>query len=817
MLSFEAPPTIDDACSCKTAGARRLYHCNDCFDFTACCATCFVNRHESNPFHWAEFWNGSFLERKDLSELGFIVPLKHGPDCDSCPRASPITFTIVDITGIHETQVALCRCLTEKHDRVDLLLRSQIFPATLDQPQLGFTFNVLRDFHLQTLTSKKSSYDYLTALRRKTNNGILSNISSPYSQFLRVQRLWRALTMIKRSGQVHQIDKEFPLRREGNLAVPCFACPEPGFNVPNEQWGSVDEELGFLNTLMLMMDGHFGLQRLAKVDDPDDVSLLDGHALFPPDERYNDYVRNTVAYSEEKSTCSKFNAVDMQNKLKFKGSVITGVIGVSCNRHMVFLSLIDLQKGERYANADFGLAYALERFVSHPSIKAGQFFPEILVTYDVACQYCVHLKSRFSSNFIHLSEAAASIRLLVPKKHLDGHKEDCKYRFSLNYSKGTGRGHGEGIEVSWSESKQSGASTRQMNHGHRHDTLNDLHNDWNWTKVQGLAESLAKRLKKAITSRMKAIDHFLGLSLVHGEEKVREWEKESTEPHRKNGEWQSVYRFKCGKLPSQASILQSLEQAEKNIVEHTEARESSLKQPALSRIIYTGIKLQDRQRELKRGGTTVDAEAINTRRSALATDIKLWRKAQVTVFPQLHDMIVNAEISTEPEKEKLFLPSEIDLKEHQELGLEAAAEHEFHLREGQANDSVKAICNAVMHGMVLRDEKRERARGVSQNTRALKQINSVKDKKNFHVSKYRFARSQILKLKGNDPSIMEDYPELKDEDTYAKNATSSRKVGDGKSVDSWIWSFGKLKGLNEEEKADFIRDSEFLITDFFVN
>jgi hypothetical protein len=261
ILSFEAPPTINDTCSCNTTGARRLYHCNDCFDFTACCATCFVNRHESNPFHWAECWNGSFLERKDLSELGFILPFKHGPDCDSCPRAKPVPFIIIDVTGIHETQVAFCRCLTVKHDRVDLLLRCQIFPATLDQPQLGFTFNVLRDFHLQTLTSKKSSNDYLAALRRRTNNGILSNVpvcalnsfyswpcsylllQSPYSQFLRVQRLWRALTMIKRSGQVHQIDKEFPHRREGNLTVPCFACPEPGFNVPDEQWGTVDEEL----------------------------------------------------------------------------------------------------------------------------------------------------------------------------------------------------------------------------------------------------------------------------------------------------------------------------------------------------------------------------------------------------------------------------------------------------------------------------------------------------------------------------------------------------------------------------------------------
>jgi len=121
----------------------------------------------------------------------------------------------------------------------------------------------------------------------------------------------------------------------------------------------------------------------------------------------------------------------------------------------------------------------------------------------------------------------------------------------------------------------------------------------------------------------------------------------------------------------------------------------------------------------------------------------------------------------------------------------------------------------MVHGSFnLWEEKREHAHGVSQNTRALKQIYTVKERKNMYISKYRFAQDQILKLKGNDPSVMEDYPELKDEDTYAKNASSSRKLGDhGKSVDSWIWSFGKLKGLNEEEKADFIRDSKFSIVD----
>ena len=120
----------------------------------------------------------------------------------------------------------------------------------------------------------------------------------------------------------------------------------------------------FLNTLMIMKDGHFGLQRFSKVDDPDDVSILEGAGFFPPDSEYNEFVRNVVAYSDEvcdfvilyicsikpllqKTTCSKFNAVELQNKLKFKGAVITGVVAVECMRHVFFLSAVDLQKGER--------------------------------------------------------------------------------------------------------------------------------------------------------------------------------------------------------------------------------------------------------------------------------------------------------------------------------------------------------------------------------------------------------------------------------------------------------------------------------------
>lgn len=59
-----------------------------------------------------------------------------------------------------------------------------------------------------------------------------------------------------------------------------------------------------------MKDGHFGLQRFSKVDDPDDVSLLGSAGLFPDDADYNKYVLEVVATSEEVCTlCPCFDAV----------------------------------------------------------------------------------------------------------------------------------------------------------------------------------------------------------------------------------------------------------------------------------------------------------------------------------------------------------------------------------------------------------------------------------------------------------------------------------------------------------------------------
>jgi hypothetical protein len=55
-----------------------------------------------------------------------------------------------------------------------------------------------------------------------------------YREFLRVARVWRYMTSVRRAGQAHNIDSILTHRQPGSLAVRCPACLEVGFNVTKE-------------------------------------------------------------------------------------------------------------------------------------------------------------------------------------------------------------------------------------------------------------------------------------------------------------------------------------------------------------------------------------------------------------------------------------------------------------------------------------------------------------------------------------------------------------------------------------------------------
>ncbi|KAJ7742535.1 hypothetical protein B0H16DRAFT_1314086 [Mycena metata] len=330
LLEHEANPSVDKPCACGRLGMKATTHCHDCTGYRTACESCFIDAHLCNPFHWAEVWDNAqgFFIRHDISKLS---PIRHGSEAEHLSKANHIIqlghngkecpspcgetlFTIVDDNGIHSTRLAFCGCHELPPNKVDQLMRSQLFPATTRQPETAFTFNMLKRFQLHNLESKKAAYDYLGAIRRLTDNSFTADVVNPYAAFLRVVRVFNYLTSKKRAGQFHSIDLILAHRPPGNLIVWCPACPEPGFN-SDPNCPETPHSLRHLNQSQRTLDGNFQCNQFNKNTDPDDVSLCAGKGYFPLDSEYKKYLAG-VPVSKEKSNCNYLKAVNKQDKKK---------------------------------------------------------------------------------------------------------------------------------------------------------------------------------------------------------------------------------------------------------------------------------------------------------------------------------------------------------------------------------------------------------------------------------------------------------------------------------------------------------------------
>jgi len=140
----------------------------------------------------------------------------------------------------------------------------------------------------------------------------------------------------------------------------------------------------------------------------------------------------------------------------------------------------------RYASVDFALALALrQRSSGDPAslLRAQEDDVDKVTSYDSACQFAIHAADRFDSFFPELASLVRRTRWAVPALHIQGHKDACMYLYSTAYMDCVGHFHGETAEQLWPEANQVGAHVKQMNNGHRQDTLNDHYGDWNWKKT----------------------------------------------------------------------------------------------------------------------------------------------------------------------------------------------------------------------------------------------------------------------------------------------------------------------------------------------
>ncbi|KAF8520555.1 hypothetical protein JB92DRAFT_2786172 [Gautieria morchelliformis] len=802
MFEHDAPMPQLFTCHC---GEEGIFRCLECRKSPRFCASCIVEMHRRLPFHRVQRCNGERYVQTPLVDLGLVISLGH-EDNDLCPHIPPQhppqQFTVVHTNGHHRVTLQLCHCHGHP-DPVRQLMRMGLFLTTVQDPQRissAFTFASLTDFHIQSLTSKKSAYDYCEALCRHTDRAFSNTVTTKYQEFLRVVRMWHHLVALKHSGQVHGIDSVLSHRTPGTLAVRCPACPEDNFNMP-DSWRNTHASRRYIHQRWLSIDGNFSAQKKKKQDDPDDVTLGEGHGYCAESSAYWTYLSEigetpeVNAWNLQKSTCAHLKAVNMQNKAKFKNAEITSVVAVVCARHGIIQpgAIVDLQKGKRYANVDYALAQALRECTS---------LQDVGLTYDVACQYMVHLVTRFRQHFPTLVPVVFRMTALIPKMHLAGHKLDCGYRWSLKFTYGMGRTCGELIETVWSELNQANGSVKEMNHGHRHDTLDDLYSDWNWSKVQNMRDSLYHSLIDAQGMAKQAQIAFENIPVAP--HVLVEWEAMSTEPYKEGEEWRSVYRPRFVKAPTQVAIFQELslkghaaERAGTAVVKNSYGHLLS------SWTLKHRRHLKEQSRSTTGTDTTPQMEAeIARSRLKLRRDIEKWCKYQVEHCLALQALISDAP-HEDPEEESLFLPSHFPTTSQRQklgvydLGLKEILLLVLPILARQRNNEITNLAF-----------KKKEIRGQRDNTRAQSILKSSISERDKYVQKYRVAQAAMIRL--GMAADNTTYLPLRDTDLWMKAIVEGHALGDGRREESWIWRTGFGTTPSDASRTEWEKDVDWV-------
>lgn len=177
LLDYEADDLAGAQCACGRTGLMASTQCHDCTNYEMSCQTCFVETHIRNPFHWAEVWDAEqgFYVRHDISMLQHVIQLGHRGGPCSAPIGERL-FTVADANGIHSTRLAFCGCQEQPPNKIKQLMQARLFPATTRDPHSAFTINLLKQFQLHNLESKKAAYDYLGAIRRLSDNSFTADV-----------------------------------------------------------------------------------------------------------------------------------------------------------------------------------------------------------------------------------------------------------------------------------------------------------------------------------------------------------------------------------------------------------------------------------------------------------------------------------------------------------------------------------------------------------------------------------------------------------------------------------------------------------------
>ncbi|KAJ7488488.1 hypothetical protein B0H11DRAFT_1912979 [Mycena galericulata] len=771
ILNHEADAKMGTPCHCGS-GALRMAMCHECTEYPPSCIPCFGRDHKYNYFHWAEIWNVNkgFYVRHEMSVIA--PPLQIGHYADPCANvvsgAEPATLIITHTNGIHEIKAHFCGHTTES--RVYQLMRARLFPATFDTPRSAVTFAALKQFQIHHLESKSSAYDYCGSLMRLTDHAFAAtNVKETYENFIRASRLWAMLTTKKRMGQMHRIDDVLPYRPKGNLVLYCPACPEPGFNMDKKMPRQLPPELRHLNQERLTEDGNFHCNKAkksSKNSDPKDTSLYVGKSYFPEQAAQKAYLAQAPKSQEAKIDVHVFvrASVDLE-----AGERLRKLIAVS----------------SRFVNVDSSLAHGLKQKIAS-GWQGGDLNVEIILemesidrimSYDIACQYHIHVVSRFKQSFPDLAGIVENMRWAVPLVHVQGHQAGCISAYSSTFMLAAGHFHGETAEQYWPELNQIGPKVRQMNYGHRQDTVINHHGDWNQKKMSKIVVSLIDELNDGKSNFKTFQAHFFGLctNLVRRIESENWFSRDRT-PRRVSA--------KVVKMPTQLAIYNQM------LSDEAAVSGTNVQIGKAAPVLKEGISIQETQSSIrqlllsyKEQPLTTTRKEIDKRRTKARARIARWREAQIALMPAIAELLLER-AACSVEDETLFLPSDFELAKRLELNLVGWAKEEAKLREALAYDSLKSVQVVTKALVAMGDRKRKHESGQNAHTKALGQLEDAERRRDKHIGEYMGARAALMRLQACTGEH-DDFPELTVKDTFMPSRTAHRGLGKSRNRDGW--------------------------------
>ncbi|KAJ7059923.1 hypothetical protein C8F01DRAFT_1254013 [Mycena amicta] len=771
----------------------RMFRCEDCGEFLQC-ESCVRERHVLTPLHvlkeWTgDFWTEAWLHRSTSSTgdgLGMVYQLgHHGRPCP-LPEALKRRMVVLDIRGVFILTVQFCGCTKafhQEHSNLTQLLGNGWYPATTVSPATCATYRALEQFRLLGVVGNMNAHDFVGAMECSSDPTRIGTTPDRYKAFGRMARQFNYAKRLKRAGRGHELSGVLGTG-PGELAVACWACPAPGFNLP-DGWDRRPEGERFLDAIALAMDANFRLKNHIRGNERYDPSFGPGLGYFVEGEAYKKHLRNYVG-EQDISSCIAFAALTQKDT-----RLTTGL----------------------YANMDYILLSALR----YASVK------KLVISYDIVCQWMIHLAERArriaTETPITTNLDQFELDFGLPVWHAIVHEASCQAENSLSFVKGVGRTDGEGIERTWALLNPVAFATKEMGEGNRHDTIEDKIDHINFEKNIQQGEALSRKLIVAISERDKQISEFEEMDGSLNDETRLKWQTQVTDWGRDKSK-PNPYLMQNGKKagPSEAQVLAELRKTELAEQQEGRARIGEGKMTA-GGFIKAKLQLENLQRrieaESKAKTLTADrASQLDELRVSFFKKLRTIQKLEDVFQPGVDQLRSEEEDLRDPdmpapkaEDVKLWLPSDMSSDELEEACVPGLGSVESQLRRGQCGDALASLCariHAKTHLILFRNAQ---VVGQRQGTRSSTMIGRMAERQKRDAAKYRRAYRALVALEGL--SFAPEFKELKEEDMNDRTeqesdaaARASLGRGGGRRVRtepslarkatsvSWIWFIG---------------------------